>query len=236
MRVQAGLKPADWTHWGQWTTFKQNAAKLLAKELRPAQIIYCSPLTDPYQPAEEQSGLMPGILEAVAASPPQVFVIQTRGPLILRDLDLLHRIPVRVSFSVTTDDDRVRQVFEPHCASIDERFETIRALRAAGIEVFATLAPLLPCNPKVLAERAIRATGRTLIADPFHVRALKPAGATTRGAAIAIAARHGWTQWLDPNFQQQALQKIADVASYHHLPAGFGVNGFSYLTHPLRRP
>src|SRR3954467_12676378 len=68
MRVQAGLKPDDWMHWGQWSTFKHNAAHLLAKELRPDQIIYCSPLTDPYQPAEESVQLMPRILETVAAA------------------------------------------------------------------------------------------------------------------------------------------------------------------------
>src|SRR5580692_6294235 len=80
MRVQAGLKPEDWTHWGHWTTFKTNAADLLRQALRPHQIIYCSPLTDPYQPGAEQGGLMPEILRAVAHSPPRAFVIQTRGP------------------------------------------------------------------------------------------------------------------------------------------------------------
>ena len=65
MRVQAGLEPEDWRHWGEWSTFKENAAELLSKALRPQQVIYCSPLTDPYQPVEEQARLMPGILEAV---------------------------------------------------------------------------------------------------------------------------------------------------------------------------
>src|SRR5580692_8235802 len=102
MRVQAGLKPHDWEHWGHWTTFKTNAAELLRTALRPDQIIYCSPLTDPYQPAEEQGRLMPEILRAVAAAPPRAFVIQTRGPLVLRDVDLLKAAGARVSFSVTT--------------------------------------------------------------------------------------------------------------------------------------
>jgi hypothetical protein len=89
MRVQAGLRAEDWTHWGGHTTFKRNAAELLRKSLRPRQAIYCSPLTDPYQPAEADRRLMPGVLEAIAANPPAVFVIQTRGPLILRDIELL---------------------------------------------------------------------------------------------------------------------------------------------------
>src|SRR5258708_221469 len=122
MRVQAGLGPDDWTHWGERTTFKGNAAELLRKSLRPQQVIYCSPLTDPYQPAESVERLMPGVLEAVAAFPPAVFVIQTRGPLILRDIDLLRaaarRTRLRIGFSIATDRDDARRIFEPHCAPI----------------------------------------------------------------------------------------------------------------------
>ena len=114
---------------------------------------------------------MPEILKAVLDTPPAAFTIQTRGPLIERDVELLvevsRKTKLRVSFSVTTDDDRIRRLYEPHCESNDRRFETIRRLREAGIDVHATLAPLLPCNPEVLAERAIAATTRDLIGDPF---------------------------------------------------------------------
>src|SRR5581483_1002071 len=51
MRVYGGLEPDDWRHWGQFTTFKSNTPELLARELRDNQVIYCSPLVDPYQPA-----------------------------------------------------------------------------------------------------------------------------------------------------------------------------------------
>ena len=87
--VYGGLKPEDWKRWGQFTTYKSNAAELLRRELRPSQSIYCSPLVDPYQPAEAVEQMMPRILDALLEAPPRVFTIQTRGPLILRDLDLL---------------------------------------------------------------------------------------------------------------------------------------------------
>ena len=89
LRVYGGLQPEDWQRWGRFTTFKSNAAALLKRQLRADQRIYCSPLVDPYQPAEEQGRLMPGILRELINSPPRVFSIQTRGPLILRDLELL---------------------------------------------------------------------------------------------------------------------------------------------------
>jgi DNA repair photolyase len=90
---------------GGFTTFKSNAPELLRKALRPDQRIYCSPLVDPYQPAEASAPLMPRILEALIHHPPRVFTLQTRGPLVLRDLPLRLKLAgrtiVRVSFSIT---------------------------------------------------------------------------------------------------------------------------------------
>ncbi len=234
MRFQGGLKPDDWAHWGQWTTYKSNAATLLARDLRSDQIIYCSPLTDPYQPAEAEFGLMRGILTAVAEAvrPPAAFVIQTRGPLILRDLDLLtqiaRRITLRVSFSVTTDREDVRRIFEPHCAPIEDRWHTIRALREAGIPVAVTLAPLLPSNPEALLDRALAATTGPVVADPLHVREVKRSGATTREPARAICRRYGWEEWLHPAFQAQLLEDLrVQAARVDRLfawgPVGFGL-------------
>jgi DNA repair photolyase len=233
MRIYAGLHPDDWQRWGQFTTFKSNAAELLASELRPHQRIYCSPLVDPYQPAECDERQMPPILAASLASPPRVFVVQTRGPLILRDLDLLRALAqhttLRVSFSLTTDRDDVRRLYEPHCAPFAERLETIRTLRAAGIETYATLAPLLPCDPEALARAALEATGRDLIGDPLHVRAVKRHGATTREQAFRISAANDHDQWIDPAFQSEVTARIAAVAHAAGHSFTTGPRGFSIL-------
>jgi DNA repair photolyase len=233
MRVQGGLKPEDWQRWGQFTTFKSNAAELLSHALRASQIIYCSPLVDPYQPAEAQSPHMPAILEQIIEQPPAVFVIQTRGPLILRDLDLLQRLRtrtrLRVSFSVTTEDDRVRRLYEPLCASIDERFAAIGALRRAGIETWITLAPLLPCDPDRLVARALAASDRDIICDPFHTRAAKRCGATTRDAGLKVSTHHHYGEWHDPQFQSamsERMRKLVEAAGRHF---GVGPAAFAWL-------
>jgi DNA repair photolyase len=232
MRVQGGLRPEDWRHWGEFTTFKSNAAELLRRALRPGQVIYCSPLTDPYQPAEETRRTMPGILQAAMASPPRVFVIQTRGPLILRDVALLREMRdwLRVSFSVTTDREDVRRIFEPHCAAVEERWRTIEALRDAGIAVSVAIAPILPCDPAAMVERAAAVSNGPVIADPFHVRAVKRSGATTREAAVRICERHGWSEWLDPAFQKEALARMARRAGKLGREFGYGTAGFGMLT------
>lgn len=230
MRIYGGLKPEDWRRWGQFTTFKPGAAASLARELRCEQRIYCSPLVDPYQPAEAEEQAMPGILDAVIARPAAVFVVQTRGTLILRDVERLRKIPrLRVSFSITTDRDEVRRLYEPHCAPIEERLEAIRALREAGIEVYATLAPILPCDPERLARLAIEASGRDLVGDPLHVRAVKPRGATTREAAFRIAQTQGHSEWLDAEFQARMVARIEAEARRAGVAFDTGPRGFGKL-------
>ena len=229
--IYGGLKPEDVRRWGQFTTFKTNAAYLLRRELRAHQRIYCSPLVDPYQPAEDAEPHMLPILDAVLDSPPRVFVLQTRAPLILRDLDRLRllsaRTKLRVSFSVTTNREDVRRLYEPHCAPFAERLEAIGALRSAGIETYATLAPLLPCDPGELALLALKASRRDLIGDPLHIRAVKRRGATTREAALRVSAAHGFDPWLDAEFQAGIVDRIRAAArtmghSFATGPVGFG--------------
>lgn len=233
MRIYGGLKPADWQRWGQFTTFKTNAAELLRGALRAEQIVYCSPLVDPYQPAETEALHMPGILDALIARPPRVFVMQTRGPLIVRDLDRLvalsRRTHLRVSFSLTTDHEDVRRLYEPRCAPLIERIRAMRRLRAAGIRTFATLAPLLPCDPERLAGIAIAETDENIIGDPLHIRATKPNGATTRDAAIRISAIHGFEDWLEPLAQAGIVARIRNTVEQAGRAFAVGTEGFGWL-------
>ena len=212
LRIQGGLQPEDWRQWGRFTTFKDNAPELLERSLRPHQIIYCSPLVDPYQPAEQIRSLMPELLDVLIRRPPRIFVLQTRGPLILRDVAQLRQLAVRtrlrVSFSLTTDRDEIRKLYEPLCASVEERLHTLRTLRHEGIDTYATLAPLLPCDPAALARLALDATSNDVIGDPLHVRAVKSRGATTRPEALRVSRVGNFIEWHEPGFQARVAETI----------------------------
>lgn len=240
MRVQGGLKPEDWHHWGEFTTFKANAPALLARALRPDQIIYCSPLTDPYQPAELSQEMMPKILEQLYIHPPKIFVLQTRSPNILRDTHLLQAVAehtdLRISFSLTTDDDRIRRIFEPRCDSIPDRLRTIEALREAGLNVYATLAPILPCDPKLLARMAVEATDNPIIGDPLHIRASKARGATTRDAAFKILDHYEQPQWAEAAFQQSLCEVLDHEIRALGRSFATGPEGFTCLTQSSTPP
>jgi DNA repair photolyase len=72
-------------------------------------------------------------------------IIQTRSPLVLRDIDMIKDArDFEVGFSVTTADDSIRKLFEPHAPPIDDRIKALDALHKAGVRTYAMIAPVLP--------------------------------------------------------------------------------------------
>jgi DNA repair photolyase len=143
-------RPSD-DRYGTSIRVKVNVADVLRAELaRPAwrgEGIAIGAATDPYQPAEGRYRLTRRCLEALRdASNP--FSIITRGPMIVRDADVLAeastRADVSVTFSVPTVDDDVWRTTEPGTAPPRQRLRALRTLVDAGIRASVGMAPLLP--------------------------------------------------------------------------------------------
>jgi DNA repair photolyase len=183
--------------WGEWVQVKDNALDLLRRKRAGAlngKVIYMSSVTDPYQPVERKLELTRGLLEILLARHPDVrLVVQTRGTLVTRDLDLLARFRyARVNMTVTTDDDAVRRAFEPRCPSISARLRAIQAAREAGVDACITLTPLLPVSdPARLAELLLATgVGRFVVQD-FHAGKVRFAAGTGE-AALKLAEAMRW--------------------------------------------
>ena len=103
--------------------------------------------TDPYQPAEGRYRLTRGSISLLADADTS-FSIITRGPLIVRDIDVLaaaaRRVEVSATFSVPTLDERIWRTTEPHTAPPRQRLAALRRLAEAGIECSVGMAPILP--------------------------------------------------------------------------------------------
>jgi len=170
--------------YGRSIRVKTNVAEVLRRELaRPTwsrEEVAVGTATDPYQPAEGRFRLTRAcIAELAAAWTP--FSIVTRGPLVVRDVDVLQeatsRVDVSVFFSIPTLDERVWRTTEPGTAPPRSRLEAIRHLSAAGIDVGVGMAPILPGlsdEPEQLEAvvRAAREAGaRSIWASVVHLRA-----------------------------------------------------------------
>ena len=162
---------------------KLNVADVLRRELaRPSwrrEGVAIGAATDPYQPAEGRYRLTRACLEALAdaANP---FSLITRGPLVVRDVDVLaeaaRRADVSVTFSVPTLDREVWRRTEPGTAPPRQRLRALSRLVEAGVRASVGLAPILPGlsdRPELLAEvvRAAREAGACAVwANTLHLK------------------------------------------------------------------
>jgi DNA repair photolyase len=159
--------------YGSSIRVKTNVAEVLRRELaRPSwqrEPVAIGAATDPYQPAEGRYRLTRSCIEAFAeaASP---FSIITRGPLIVRDVDVLadaaRRARVSVTFSVPTLDDEIWRRTEPGTAPPRQRLRALARLVEAGVDAGVGMAPILPGlsdSPDLMADvvREARAAGAT---------------------------------------------------------------------------
>jgi len=140
--------------WGEFVDVKINAPDLLKHEIdkRPPGRVWVSGVCDPYQPLETAYELTRRCLEILIQYGWPI-TVQTKSPLVLRDLKLLQQSnDIEVGLSVTTGDERVRQLFEPHAPSIMERIKALEELHLAGIRTYAMIAPMLPGAEELAAQ------------------------------------------------------------------------------------
>jgi DNA repair photolyase len=165
-------RPSD-DRYGTSIRVKVNVAQVLARELaRPGwkrESVAIGAATDPYQPVEGKYRLTRGCLRALSAAR-NPFSLITRGPMIVRDVDVLQhaaqRADVDVTFSIPTLDTEIWRRTEPGTAPPRQRLRALRTLVDAGIDVGVGMAPILPGlsdDPALLRDvvRAARDAGAT---------------------------------------------------------------------------
>ena len=196
---------------------KTNVVEVLRRELARRgwrrETVAIGAATDPYQPAEGRYRLTRGCIEALGSARTPLDLI-TRGPLIVRDTDVLsvaaRRAEVRVSISIATLDESLSSRLEPGVAPPRQRLRAMRILTDAGIAAGVALAPVLPGLTDAPAELAA------------VLRAARDAGAT-----------HAWSNVLNlrPGTREHFLAVLerewpAELERYRRLfPAG----GSGYL-------
>ncbi len=167
----------DKTGWGEWIDYKTNLVELLHKEKEKVKKskIYFGNATDIYMPIERKLKLVPPILEFFLENPPLELEVQTRGTSrdVARDIPVLQELAkktsVLVSYSIQTDRDDVKKIFEPKAPSLIERERGLKLYHEAGIETRLSCMPILPLNPEKFAERfAPFITKRVWIASMNH--------------------------------------------------------------------
>jgi DNA repair photolyase len=202
--------------WGTWVDIKLEAANLLRKELLKAKAkgkvtIFMSSSTDPYQPIEYKERVTRSLLEVMVEEPPDFLLVQTRSPLVRRDIDLLHMLKdkVRVSMTIETDLEDIRKHFTPEAPPINARLKTLELLKDAGVPAQATIAPVLPSS-EVFPEKLRSLVSRVCVDDYFMGDG--SGGKRTRNLGIkALYENLGLEEWYDPSAYRVVYDRLKQV-------------------------
>jgi len=203
--------------WGSWVIAKSNLAERLEHELvalgKKGRLgettIFMSSATDPYQGIERRLGLTRAALEALVRHPFRRLLIQTRSPLIERDIELIGALGERaiVSLTLETDDDNVRRAITPTSPSIERRLKTARMFRARGIFVQLAVSPMMPNHPERFAELAADAADRVIIDTYFDGDGA--GGARSRALGMReLYAKHGYEEWFRPGAEHTLVDAM----------------------------
>jgi len=213
----------DKDNWGKWLKVKENALVLLQKKRKKPLIdktIYLSSVTDPYQPIEKQLELTRSILKELLEFHKVRLVIQTRSPLVTRDIDLLKRFEVvQVNMTVTTDSEEVRKAFEPLCPSNKLRLKAIKEIQANNIQACITMTPLLPIkNPETFAQELKNTGIQKFIVQPFH---------PDKGKFIASTKQDALNQVKKMNWNDEKYNNAVKIFKEKLPWLGEGKDGFA---------
>jgi len=148
-QTQFELGPDD--HFSSVIFVKVNLVDVLRKELDKAswerEQVAVGTATDPYQPIEGHYKLTRGSLEALLASRTPIGLV-TKGPMVVRDADLLAELGRRsgstVYMSVPTVNEDAWRALEPGTAPPLQRLRAVRQLRDAGVNAGVLMAPVVP--------------------------------------------------------------------------------------------
>jgi len=162
--------------WGAFVDVKVNAVEALKRQLRRAEpgTVFVSSACDGWQPVEAEWQLTRRCCELLLERGFQVHVL-TKSALVLRDLDVFAGHPATIGITLTTLDERLRELWEPGTASVRERLAVIRAARDMGLQTSVMYGPLLPfLSDSQAAIDALLEQAADLGIDRIWVDALNP--------------------------------------------------------------
>lgn len=203
--------------WGTWVDVKEGAALQLRKELAKARkkggelTIFMSSSTDPYQPVEHREQVTRSLLEVMAEEQPDFLFVQTRSPLVVRDFDLLQALGtrVRVSMTLETDLEEVREVFAPGAPSLHARMRALEKVVAAGVPAQATVAPVLPHSDEFAGKIKALGVDRVCV-DDFFMGDGSGGKRTERLRIRELYERHGWSEWYGRDVYRKLVSRLEE--------------------------
>jgi DNA repair photolyase len=124
--------------------------------------------------------------------------ILTKSPLVLRDMDLIRKFQdIEVGITITTNDEKIRKIFEPNAPPIGARIHTLRKLHEQGIRTYVFIGPLLPMNPDTLSKEIRQYIRYAYISKMNYISKTQ-----------YIYKKMNMDPWLEPRFLDEIKKKL----------------------------
>jgi len=176
------------------------------------EIISISNSSDSYPNLEAKTGLTRKCLEALTRHNCRIQII-TKSNIVIRDIDLLAKVTSMVSLTITTDNDNIAKIIEPHAPTPSERLKCIKTLEENNIPTAARIDPIIPYvndNPESLIEKLANIGTRHITASTYKVK------------------RDNWQRF------SEAQPKPAEKLKSLYFEKGEKIGGYTYLPEDLR--
>lgn len=187
--------------WGNFVDVKINAPEVLQRQLKraPKGSVMISSVTDAYQPVESRYKITRQCLESLLPYQFPVDIL-TKSPLVLRDMDLIRQFAdIEVGMTITTDDEKIRKIFEPNAPPIEARIQALKTLYENGIKTYVFIGPVLPMGPEALCKRILPYVNHVLIDRMNYV-------SKTLNIYRQLKLQH----WLERDFADIIIKRLKD--------------------------
>ncbi len=180
--------------------------------------------SDPYPPQEATLGLTRSCLEILSRSDCQIG-ITTKSNLVVRDEDLLRKVPSTVAFTITSDNPELAKVLEPGAPPPADRLRAAQNLTAKGIPVLVRVDPIIPFvndRPESLVQAIGRIGVKHVTTSTYKVkpdnwrrltRALPAAAEKLKPLYFQQGEHIGGSIYLPRDLRQKILTEMRDLVS-----------------------
>lgn len=204
------------------------------------EIISISNSSDPYPTIEAEKGLTRQCLKILSRSNCKIQII-TKSNLVVRDIDLLKKIPSMATLTITTDQDHLSRILEPHAPPSSERLEAVERLVEAGIPTSVRIDPIIPNvneDYKTLMEKLAFLGIKHVTCSTYKVKmdnwqrlnlALPEIAEKLKPLYFEKGERIGGYLYLPKDLRLRLIENLTVMAEKYGLRSGVCREGFSHL-------
>jgi len=204
------------------------------------EIVSISNSSDPYPKLEAETALTRTCLGILSTHNCRIQII-TKSNLVVRDVDLLKKVPSMVALTITTDDDTIAGIIEPSAPRPSERMKTVEALIKFGLPTAVRIDPIIPYvndNPERLVRYLSSLGVKHITSSTYKVRADNWRRFSTTMPEIADKLRELYFEkgeriadylYLPRQLRLRLMENVRGLAEKNGLKFGTCREGLSHL-------